>query len=188
MSEVESSLVRAKTHLDMLDLAEYTSVEGFMNKIFFKDKPTESSSAVAFSTTASGEVDSLDRTSNLIEAASQAIEALSTRCEILGTELEQERAHSFEQATHMEVLKEMVLKFEAKIAASENSINVLTLRCHAAEERVVDLETDRKVVTLRATRAEGISSKLQQQVEAAFGHGSSIRSVMDSVKCQQAAE
>ena len=188
MSEVESSLVGAKTHLDVLDLTEYASVEGFMKKIFFKDKATESSSAIAFSNITSVEVDHLDRTSNLIESASQAIEALSTRCEILSTELEQERAHSFEQATHIEALKEMILKFEAKTSASENSINALTLRCHAAEECVVDLETDRKVITLRATRAESISSKLQQKVEAAFGHGSPIRSVIDSVKCQQAAE
>lgn len=183
MGTIEVASARSNNQTDVLDLAEYSNVEGFMHKIFYKDKSSDPRLASTFATLLE-----IDETTNLIESASQAISALSSRCEILEAELMQEKSDRSEQESHIEGLRKMVLEFRAKHSAMEADTKALTHRCQAAEARVAELEQAQKVATLRATKAENLSNKLQQQVEAAFGRGSPIRSVMESVKLQQAAE
>lgn len=185
MSVIDVSAVQVKTDSDVLSLAEYSSVEGFLQKIFHKDKAGDAHHATVAPTVP--EVDEFDRTSTLIEKASQAIEALSSRCEALELGIEQEKARNLEQLSQIEALKKMLLELESANTTFKNNVKTMTVRCQAAESRVVELEQAQKGFTLRVSKAESISNKLQQQVEAAFGHGSPIRSVMDSVKLQDAA-
>ena len=186
MSVIDVSSVQVKADADVLNLAEYSSVESFLQKIFQKDKSGDTHHAAVMP--GSLEFDEFHRTSDLIEAASQAIEALSRRCETLELGIEQEKANSREQLSQIETLKKMLLEFESMNTNHKNSMKAMTSRCQAAESRIAELEQAQKNSTLRASKAESISNKLQQQVEAAFGHGSPIRSVMDGVKIQNATQ
>jgi predicted nucleic acid-binding Zn-ribbon protein len=183
MNATGASTVQLGSNPDVMDLAEYASVENFMQKVFRQDKLDNVLPAAALPT--SSEIDAFERTAVLIEKASKSIEALSSRCEILETEIEQERSASDEHLSHIEALQKMLL---ARNVAYENDVKSMTIRCEAAETRVLELERAQKVVTSRASKAESISRKLQQQVESAFGQGSPIWSVMDGVHLQQAAE
>ena len=178
--------VQAKNNSDVLDLAEYSTVESFMRKVFRHDTNGEAQAAAGVPS--SSDVDEFERTSGLIESASKAIEALSTRCEILELELNQEREVCSEQVESIEALKRMVLDIKAEADSFESALQSMTTRCQASETRVAELEQNEKVVTLRAKKAESISSKLQRQVEEAFGQGSPIHSVMGSANLKQAAE
>lgn len=186
MSVIDVSAVQVKADADVLNLAEYSSVESFLQKIFQKDKAGNTHQAAAMP--GSLEFDEFHRTSHLIEAASQAIESLSSRCETLELEIEQEKANSREQLSQIETLKKMLLEFESMNTNHKNSMKAMTSRCQTAENRIAELEQAQRDSTLRASKAESISNKLQQQVEAAFGHGSPIRSVMEGVKHQNAAQ
>ena len=157
-----------------------------MHRVFRKSPSDEAHLAAAVSPVASR--DDFDQTSALIDEACQAIGSLSSRCEILEVELDRERLACAEHEANIEALKSMVLDLRAKNAVAEADIKAVTLRCEVAEARNGDLEQQQRLVTLRASKAETLSSRLQQQVEAAFGQGSPIRSVMESVGLQQAAE
>ncbi|MGI3903953.1 MAG: hypothetical protein ACRYGP_31805 [Janthinobacterium lividum] len=167
-------------------LAESSTVEGFMNRIFRKDQSDEP--GLAKQPPFSSEINDFEKTSHLIESASNAIETLASRCEILQVELTQERGLSAEQAAQIDLLKTMVLDLKGQTASYESRQKSLDLRCQAADSRVAELEQHQKVVALRASQAESVSTRLQQQVEAAFGQGSPIRSVMDAVQFPKAAE
>lgn len=185
MNAIEISDMTVRKGTDVLDLAEYGSVETFMKKVFSKETPPEISSATA---SASLQIDAHDRTASLIERASKSIEFLAARCAILEQELEQGKADLEEQTSNIEALKDMLIELRARNAAADNELKAVTTRCQAAESRVVDLERAQKLATLRVSNAENVSNKLHQQVEAAFGQGSTTWSLMDSVDLRQAAE
>ncbi len=167
-------------------LAESSTVEGFMNRIFRKEQSDEQ--GVIKQPPLSVEISDFDTTSHLIESASNAIETLASRCEILQVELAQERCLTAEQVAQIDLLKTMVIDLKERNASYELLQKSLDIRCQAADTRVYELEQHQKVVALRAAQAESVSTRLQQQVEAAFGQGSPIRSVMDAVKFPKAAE
>ncbi|MGI4764092.1 MAG: hypothetical protein ACRYGP_03345 [Janthinobacterium lividum] len=177
---------KARNDSGVLDLAELSTHEGFMHRVFRK-APTEDPQHTAASPTVTS-LDDYDKTSALIDEACQAIGSLSARCEILDIELDRERLACAEHEASIDALKSMVLELRAKNAVAEAEIKAVTLRCEAAEARNGELAQHQRVVTLRASKAETLSNRLQQQVEAAFGQGSPIRSVMESVGLQQAAE
>ena len=176
----------AKNDPSVLDLAELSTVEGFMQRVFRKGPSDEKNPADLPSTSSC--LEEFDRTSALIDEASQAIGALSSRCEILELELEQERSACAEQQFNIDMLKSMVLDLKARNAIAEGDVKAMTQRCEAAEARTAELEQYQTMATLRVSKAETMSLRLQKQVEAAFGQGSPIRSVMDSAGLQQAAE
>ncbi len=184
MSVIEAPSAQTKSRLAVLDLAEYSSAEEFMAKVFHKEKHSSLNQMNEVPT--SFKVDDCDKTSGLIEAASKTIEILSARCDNLENELEYEKTNCSDQEAQIEVLKKILVEFKAKQSVFESDVKSWTLRCHTAEARVADLERVQKDTTLRASKAESISSKLQQQVEAAFGQGSPIRTVMESVKSLEA--
>ena len=182
--QVKGSLARKDPQV--LDLVAYGSVSNFLDKVFPKDKQTDS---LSLSDTSSlTDDDTYNETAALIEKASRTIEGLSIRCEILEAELDQERVNFEEQYSQLETLQGMVRDLKAKNDATEANLTTLTSRCQDSQNRVIELENDQKLVLLRASKAEGVSNKLQQQVEAAFGQGSPIWSVMNGVKLKQAAE
>ena len=186
MSVTVEPSAQAKKVSDAVNLADFSSVESFMQKVFQRDK----SDRMHLVDDVHDQIDTwgFDKTSNLIEEASHAIEALSERCEILKLELEQEKVSSLDLAEQVSVLKSVIREFQAKNSSCESEVKAVTLRCQTAEARIVVLEQNVKSVTLRASRAEGLSSRLQHQVEAAFGQGSPVRSIMDAPKLPQAAE
>ena len=177
---------RTATELRAFGHEDHASVEEFMQKIFRKDGP------VSFPEPglpdAGLEDAKLDLTAELIERASETIQFLASRCEILETELRQSLAQAGEQADFIGSLKDVVSELKRKSDALEIDLKATAVRCETAEARVVSLEEYQKAMTLRAKRAEGLSGKLQQQVEAAFGAGSPIGTVMQAVSMQQAAE
>ena len=181
---------RAATELRAFGHEDHASVEEFMQKIFRKDPaPTAPSSLADAGLPDAGFEDAkLDVTAGLIERASETIQFLASRCEILETELRQSLAQAAEQADFIASLKDVVSELKRTSDTLEVDLKATTVRCEAAEARVVSLEEYQKAVTLRAKRAEGLSGKLQQQVEAAFGAGSPIGTVMNAVSIQQAAE
>ncbi len=186
MTVIATLQAKARNESAVLDLAELSTVEGFMHRVFRNSSADDAKLIADLQPVAAPE--DLDKTSALIDEACRAIGSLSSRCEILEVELDRERLACAEHEASIEALKSMVLELRAKNAVAEGEIKTVTLRCEAAEARNGELAQHQKVVALRASRAETLSSRLQQQVEAAFGQGSPIRSVMESVGLQQAAE
>ena len=180
---------RAATELRAFGHEDHASVEEFMQKIFRKDPALTAPSSLAHAAPDAGFEDAkLDVTAGLIERASETIQFLASRCEILETELRQSLVQAAEQADFIASLKEVVSELKRTSDTLEVDLKATSVRCETAEARVVSLEEYQKAVTLRAKRAEGLSGKLQQQVEAAFGAGSPIGTVMNAVSIQQAAE
>ncbi len=178
--------IKSSNDVSLVDIDGPTSVQDFMDKVFRKDaglgapKPIQATDDLAES--------ELNATSALIERASQTIDVLASRCSLLESDLRQSHSAMAEQNALIETLKTFSTEMKRKVDGLEGNLRSALARCEAAETRVLSLEDQERTVALRAQRAETISSKLQQQVELAFGVGSPIRSVMNSVSLQQAAE
>jgi hypothetical protein len=161
-----------------LDLAQYATVESFMHKVFRRE--TRPDEAVPAPASISPADTILDNTGMLLDSASKAIEFLSSRCGNLTGELAQTRATCAEQIESIEHWRRLALELQEKTTYLENENMTVTARYHTAEARLIKLEQAHKDVALRADHAELVSDKLQKQVEAAFGHGSHIRTVMEA--------
>lgn len=186
---LDVNVIDHETGSDMggLDLAESTTIESFMLKVFPRPsrEQSEPSPVGVRDPRTNGEDGVVD---TLLEQASRAIEVLAARCGMLESELENTRASNVEQAATIESWRKLASNLKNQATVGEQKLLAVTARCEAAEARVVSFEQASKQATERALIAEKRSMKLDDKVIAAFGKGSRVHSVLQATTFQEAAE
>ena len=129
-----------------------------------------------------------DAACELLDRASRAFETLAARCLRLERDLDEagERAHAqaTAQGEAVEQLKRLASTLRAQARASDQAAASSRARCEAAEARATAAESHAAALEAEAAQAAhqtALAGQLREKVVAAFGLGSRVHPVIETM-------
>ena len=176
-----------------IDLVRFAEVGAFMSHVFNsrndqEPRPTSDLSGEELTSPDQSSATKPDQVDVLLAKASKAIEFLAARVSILEQSLtdKTELAAEHEQTAHQ--WQTIAIKLKAQAASDQDMMADLLAQAANGEARITMLEAAASEAGELSAAAQAQSTRLHNQVVAAFGRKSPVYSVLQAIPFQEAAE